>query len=264
MYGTSSLRPASRARPERAPPSAPSGRAAAPSPGRRPCRRGPTGTRARSARPAPAPRGRPRRGRGPARRRRGCPRSGPAAAKASSTSASVTGGYSARPIDAEVGVLRPDARVVEPGRDRVGLLAPGRARPASGSCACRGRRRARRGRRRRRPPARRRRAGPRVSTNPEKIPTALEPPPTQATTTSGSPPVSARHCSRASSPIDAVELAHHPRVRVRAHHRAEAVVGVADGGHPVAHRLVDGVLQRAAAAVRRPRPRRRAGACGTR
>ena len=33
----------------------------------------------------------------------------------------------------------------------------------------------------------------------------------------------------------AVELAHHPRVRVRAHHRAEAVVGVLDGGDPVAH-----------------------------
>ena len=32
-----------------------------------------------------------------------------------------------------------------------------------------------------------------------------------------------------------VQLADHPRVRVRAHHRAEAVVGVADGGDPVAH-----------------------------
>ena len=47
----------------------------------------------------------------------------------------------------------------------------------------------------------------------------------------------------------AVELADHPRVRVRAHHRTEAVVGVADGGDPVPHRLVDGVLERAAAAV---------------
>ena len=61
-----------------------------------------------------------------------------------------------------------------------------------------------------------------------------------------------------------VELTHHPRVRVRAHHRAEAVVGVLDRGHPVAHRLVDRVLQRPAARQRRESPRRRAGACGTR
>ena len=47
----------------------------------------------------------------------------------------------------------------------------------------------------------------------------------------------------------AVELAHHPRIRVRAHHRTEAVVGVADGGDPVAHRLVDGVLEGARSAV---------------
>ena len=44
-----------------------------------------------------------------------------------------------------------------------------------------------------------RRAG--SSAKPEKMPMALEPPPTQATTTSGSPPVRARHCSRASSPM---------------------------------------------------------------
>ena len=63
---------------------------------------------------------------------------------------------------------------------------------------------------------------------------------------------------------DPVELAHHPRVRVRAHHRAEAVVGRLDGGHPVAHGLVDRVLQRAAAGAAPAAPRRRAGACGTR
>ncbi len=48
---------------------------------------------------------------------------------------------------------------------------------------------------------------------------------------------------------DPVQLAHHPRVRVRTHHRPQAVVRVTDGGDPVAHRLVDGVLQRPAAAV---------------
>ena len=48
-----------------------------------------------------------------------------------------------------------------------------------------------------------------------------------------------------------VELTHHPGVRVRPHHGTEAVVRVADGRHPVAHRLVDRVLQRPAAALDR-------------
>ena len=48
-----------------------------------------------------------------------------------------------------------------------------------------------------------------------------------------------------------VQLAHHPGVRVGPHHRAEEVVARLDRGHPVAHRLVDGVLQRAAARRRR-------------
>ena len=60
-----------------------------------------------------------------------------------------------------------------------------------------------------------------------------------------------------------LELAHHQRIRMRAEHRAEQVVGVADVGDPVAHRLVDGVLQRAAAGIDAARPRRRAAACGT-
>ena len=61
-----------------------------------------------------------------------------------------------------------------------------------------------------------------------------------------------------------LELAHHQRIRMRAEHRPEQVVRVADVGDPVAHRLVDGVLQRAAAGVDADRPRRRAGACGRR
>ena len=48
---------------------------------------------------------------------------------------------------------------------------------------------------------------------------------------------------------DRLELAHHQRIRMRPEHRAEQVVRVADVGHPVAHRFVDGVLQRAAAGV---------------
>ena len=51
---------------------------------------------------------------------------------------------------------------------------------------------------------------------------------------------------------DTVELADHPRVRVRPHDRAKAVVGVLDRRHPVAHCLVDGVLERLAARLGGP------------
>ena len=61
-----------------------------------------------------------------------------------------------------------------------------------------------------------------------------------------------------------LELAHHQRIRMRAERRPEQVVRVARRRHPVAHRLVDRVLQRAAAGIHALRPRRRAGACGTR
>ena len=42
----------------------------------------------------------------------------------------------------------------------------------------------------------------------------------------------------------ALEVAHDGRIRVRAHRRAEDVVGRLDVRHPVAHRLVDRVLER--------------------
>ena len=79
---------------------------------------------------------------------------------------------------------------------------------------------------------------------------AFDPPPTHAVTTSGIAAVAARSALLARLVADdAVELAHHPRIRMRAHHRAQAVVRRLDGGDPVAHRFVDGVLQRAAAAA---------------
>ena len=46
-----------------------------------------------------------------------------------------------------------------------------------------------------------------------------------------------------------LEFADHQRIRMRPEHRSEQVVRVADVGHPVAHRLVDRVLERAAAGV---------------
>ncbi len=44
---------------------------------------------------------------------------------------------------------------------------------------------------------------------------------------------------------DRLEVAHHLRIGMRARRRADDVVGVADVGHPVAERLVHGVLERA-------------------
>ena len=204
MYGTSSLRPAARC--------ARSARlrvrrcgdviaAGSPSSGRRPCRRGRTGSSAPS---------------------------GPAATRASRTihakrvralerrDDALGAGQQLERVDhLGVGDRRvlgaPDRRRGTSARDRrpgsrarprsTGPPAPGRTRPASGSCACRARRRARRGRRPLRRPARRRPAGCGVSTKPLKMPIAFEPPPTHATTTSGSAPSSSRHCARASSPI---------------------------------------------------------------
>ena len=102
----------------------------------------------------------------------------------------------------QVGVLGADARIVEAGRHRLGLEHLALPRPAGGTTSTRGPRRGCRGRWPR-PPAG---SAPTSSTpgrsaNPEKMPMALDPPPTHATTTSGSPPVSERHCSRASSPM---------------------------------------------------------------
>ena len=48
-------------------------------------------------------------------------------------------------------------------------------------------------------------------------------------------------------PDDPLEVADHHRERVRPHHRADAVVRGRHAGHPVAERLVDGVLERPAA-----------------
>ena len=99
-------------------------------------------------------------------------------------------------------VLGTDARIVEPGGDRVGVrdLAvlvreDRRARAVQHARAA----------------ARRAIAAPAASTpidrtptsstKPRKMPIAFEPPPTHATTASGSPPSAARICSRASRPI---------------------------------------------------------------
>ena len=49
----------------------------------------------------------------------------------------------------------------------------------------------------------------------------------------------------------AMEFAHHHRIRMRPQHGAEQVMGMFDVRDPVAHGLVDGVLERPAAGVDR-------------
>jgi hypothetical protein len=57
-----------------------------------------------------------------------------------------------------------------------------------------------------------------------KVPIAFDPPPTQAMTRSGRRPVRSRICARASSPIDALELAHDRRIGRRPDRAADDVV----------------------------------------
>ena len=80
---------------------------------------------------------------------------------------------------------------------------------------------------------------------------AFEPPPTHAMQASGSRPACAEDLHARLVADHRLEVAHHGRVGVRPQRRAEQVVGVRDVGHPVADRLVDGVLQGACAAVDR-------------
>jgi hypothetical protein len=72
---------------------------------------------------------------------------------------------------------------------------------------------------------------------------ALEPPPTQATSASGSLPVCARALGPGLAADHALEIAHQHRVGMGAGHGADDVEGVIDVGHPVAHGLVHGVLE---------------------
>ena len=83
-------------------------------------------------------------------------------------------------------------------------------------------------------------------------PIAFEPPPTQARARSGQATLDADELGRGLVADPALEVADDRRVRVRAHRRAEDVVGRLDVRHPVAHRLVDRVLERRRAGRDRP------------
>jgi ribosomal protein L32 len=82
------------------------------------------------------------------------------------------------------------------------------------------------------------------------MPMALDPPPTQAATASGSVPVSSSTWARASSPMTRWK-SRTIRGTGAAGDRTDEVVGVRDVGDPVAHRLVHRVLERAGAARHR-------------
>ena len=74
----------------------------------------------------------------------------------------------------------------------------------------------------------------------------------QATRLSGRRPSSLEHLRAGLVADDALEVAHHGGVGMRAGGGADAIEGVGDIGHPVAQRLVHRVLERARARLHRP------------
>ncbi len=75
------------------------------------------------------------------------------------------------------------------------------------------------------------------------MPIALEPPPTHATTTSGSAPSRSAYCAACLVADHPLQVAHELRERMRPDHRADDVVGVGHRGRPVAQGVVHGFLQ---------------------
>ena len=82
-----------------------------------------------------------------------------------------------------------------------------------------------------------------------KMPMALEPPPTQAMMAVGSLRFGFQNLLARLFADDAVEVAHHRGIRMRAEDAAEQVMRGADVGDPVAHGFVDGVFEGARAGV---------------
>ncbi len=89
---------------------------------------------------------------------------------------------------------------------------------------------------------------------PEKMPAAFDPPPTHATTASGRRPSCAALAAGLAAD-DRLEIAHNRREGVRPGRRAETIVRDGNRGHPVAHRLVDGILEGPLAGVDADDPR---------
>ena len=156
-------------------------------------------------------------------------------------------------------MLGADARVVEAGGDRSAPRGSARPRPGAPTTARRAARpRARRrathrgGRRAPRPPPRRRSARPtRPRRTGTKVPIALLPPPTQATTRSGRRPAACWICARASSPITRCRSRTSAGYGAGTDGGADDVVRRRDVRDPVADRRADGLLESARAGLDR-------------
>ena len=178
---------------------------------------------------------------------------------------------SARRWNARERVVVGRGHVRRRGRSRAARRAPGRRRGSRARRRSSARRRS--GRPRRRAPTSARRAGSPArpqpsdaapaastpisrtsasSTKPAKAPIAFEPPPTHATTASGSRPSTASICSRASRPITACSSRTISGYGVGPDARPDQVVGRLDVRDPVADRLARRLLQRPRPELDRP------------
>jgi hypothetical protein len=72
---------------------------------------------------------------------------------------------------------------------------------------------------------------------------AFEPPPTQAVSASGRRPNCGKHLRTRLAAHHGIEIAHHHRIRMRTCHGADDVEGVGDIRDPVAHGLVERILE---------------------
>ena len=155
------------------------------------------------------------------------------------------------------GVLRSDAGVVEAGGDRVRQRHSVRRYPAAGSCRRLAGRPAAAGKAAacspssRAPPARFDADQPDVpdprgtGEDADGIASAAH----AGTDRPAGVPSAFQHLRPRFVADHALEVAHHHRIGMRAESGTEQVVGVADVGHPIAHGLADGVLQRACCRV---------------
>ena len=89
----------------------------------------------------------------------------------------------------------------------------------------------------------------------QKMPAALLPPPTQATTMSGKRALLLQHLLARLVADHPLEIAHHDRVRMRPGNRADDVEGRLHFGNPRPQRLAHRILERPRAAATRERPR---------
>ncbi len=79
------------------------------------------------------------------------------------------------------------------------------------------------------------------------MPAEFDPPPTQATTSSGSRPICSRHWRPGLAANHRLEVPHNHRKRMRSDDGTEDVVRVGDRRHPIPHGFIDRVAERSRA-----------------